>query len=361
VFKKRFRASFADEIANIAPGDFEDEISKGDYKTPLRALVQEESSNAFKEYSKTHNAHLNSELLNMGYQIFYDLTGKPCVVKYPAGIQNTLTTTPNEERACNVNAAVTPSTDTEKSGKMPGAIAGSATSTKASAGLGAEEIVETTVDAASDVPVGTGKSGKMPGAIAGSATSTRASAGLGNKEIEETTVDAASDVPVGTIGTVVANGTRKSTRIITTHAPSKKKSTPPKEKKRSSTSSMKQQQPAKRFKGFCNCSKPNPCDDNQNNNDGVLEKIWSGYAEQIQNYYSNIAKEDRETRGFVLQQVAGHINKRARHQHTDALREGLIDFLNKYIDPKFNEEEEEHLLRVGYDNDDEYKISAPGK
>jgi hypothetical protein len=87
--------------------------------------------------------------------------------------------------------------------------------------------------------------------------------------------------------------------------------------------------------------------------------IWSGYAEQIQEHFKTIDKGNRKSVGFILQQVAGHINKRARHKYTDDLQAGLIDFLNQFINPKLDDDEVEVLRAKSYKNDSKFQINAP--
>jgi hypothetical protein len=69
--------------------------------------------------------------------------------------------------------------------------------------------------------------------------------------------------------------------------------------------------------------------------------------------------DNRKGRCFILQQVAGHVNKRARHYYTDQLRAGLIDFLNQFVTPEFDEEEEEHFRTIGYDIKSKCQIQPP--
>jgi hypothetical protein len=275
LFKKRFRVSFAEEIANVAPGDFKDEISTGDYKKPLRALVQEE----MKEYSKIHNTDINSKLLEVGYQVFYDIDGDICIARV----------------------------------------------------LTEKDLVETKATATIKTPCSDAKkSGKTAGANAGSTPSTAIAA----KEIAGTTnADAASDVTVG--ASVDTDRTRKSSRgksscVVTPSNLPKKKPPVPDGKKRGGASSVKQQQLAKKPKVFQGYDDPfdekpssvqgNQDDhDNQDDHSEIIQAIWRDYEQQITKHVENLTVDNRKGRCFILQQVAGHVNKRARHNYTDEL------------------------------------------
>jgi hypothetical protein len=280
----------------------------------------------------------------VGYQVCYDISGNIIIAKRltdkdlidtsaTTAIQDTQATAPDGGTTYDISSVVpsnvTPCPNAMKSRNTAGAIAGSTTSTTTAVAAGV-----------SDVSADLNNSAGTTNANASGTTDT-ANKSTGTASAMGTIVDTA--------------GQRKSSRS------KGKRTAVPSATKRSSTSSVKQQQPAKKFKGFCDPSETGSSScvqDNQDDNSEILKNIWSDYAEQIQQYYREV-KEDRGSRGFILQQVAGHVNKRARHLFKEELQAGLIDFLNQHIDPALNKEEEEFFREAGYDATSKFAIIAP--